>query len=201
MKKRLFWMSVALLALTLLGQVATARLRGPTLMMHASWAFRPTSFAQAREQAQLIVLAEVVSVKRGEDLVLPAKGEPNDEDRIPTQQVQLKVLRGYRGAEAGMILTLAQTGGAVQPPAPKEGEKEPQTEVAQMVLEGDPLYRRGQRYLLLLEPNRRQQVMTISPEGRYRLTSTNTLTAMVRNKVTAEVNGKSLEEVERMLNQ
>lgn len=199
MKTRFVLLSAAMLAFTLLGQVAAYRFQRPTMMIHASWAFHPKTFAEARDKAPLIVLAQVVSVKRGPDMVTPAKGEPNDEDRIPTQLIQLQVVKGYRGAEQGQILTLSQTGGMVQPPAPKEGEKEPQSDVPQMFLEGDPRYGRGQTYLFLLNMNRQQQVMTISPEGRYKLNPDNTLVAMLKNPVTAEINGKSLAEVEKLL--
>jgi hypothetical protein len=200
MKTRFTWISIALLVFALVGQFATYRLQGPTSTAHASWAFHPKSFAEARGRAKSIVLAEVTSVERGEDLVMPVEGEPNGEDRIPTQQVTLKVLKGYKGgAKAGQTLTLFQTGGTVLPPPPPEGTKEAVTDVQQVILEGDPLYQQGEKYLLLLEPGPKGMLRTISPEGRYRHQQNDTLSPMVDNEVTREVRGKTLASIERSL--
>ncbi len=182
MKTRSIWMAVGVLAIALVGQIATYRLDAPASKFHASWVFHPNSLAEARGKAKSIVLAEVVSIERGEDLVVPAKYEPNGEDRMQTQRITVKVLKGYKGVpQHGEALTIFRTGGL------------------QNSLEGDPPYKRGEKYLLLLEPGPKTMLRPISPEGRYRYNRNNTLVPMVDNSVTREVKGKSLENAERTL--
>lgn len=200
MKTRLGWILIGVLSLALVGQVVAYRLQTPASTMRASWTFRPKTLAEARGKATAIVLAEVVTAERGEDLVAPAKGEPNDEDRIPTQRITLKVLKGYKGAaKSGQTLTLFQTGGTVAQAPSRQAGKQPLTTVQQVILEGDPLYRQGEQYLLMLEPGPRGMLRTISPEGRYRVERNGALTAMVDDEATREIQGKALSDVEQTL--
>lgn len=151
--------AVAVLALSLVAQ-ATARsgqhsdaAQGEGL--HFTWEFYPKSFREAREKATLIVLADVVAVERGPDIVVPVKGLPNDEDRVPMQRVTVKVAKTYRGqAAAGQTVTLAQTGGGTIG-----------------FSEDSPTYKVGERYVLLLRPGRPDMYRIISPEGRLRITT------------------------------
>ena len=189
---------LATLALLLVGQFAVYRLQQPARIVHPVWNFQPKNFAEAKNKAQQIVLAEVVKVERGEDLVTKVEGEPNGEDRLPTQTVTLKVAKGDKGAGRDGIVTLFQTGGEVQlPPPPAEGEKEPIVEASQVIFAGDPLYQVGEQYLLLLEPGPRNLQRIVSPEGRYKVASDGTLAAMVETDAANEVKGKRLAEVER----
>ncbi|HSH77926.1 MAG TPA: hypothetical protein VLA19_05260 [Herpetosiphonaceae bacterium] len=189
---------IAALALLLVGQVAVYRLQQPARVAHPVWNFQPKNFAEAKNRAQHIVLAEVVNVERGEDLVTEVKGEPNDEDRLPTQKVTLKVTKGYKGTANDGTITLFQTGGEVQnPPPPAEGEKAPIVQGSEVVFAGDPLYKVGEQYLLLLESGPRDMQRIVSPEGRYKVERNGTLTAMVDTDAAREVKGKSLADVER----
>src|SRR3954451_6478201 len=101
MKSRYGWIAGAALALALGGQGAYYHAQRPAVNVDASWFNHPKSLAEAKSKSSAIVLAQVVSAQRGADLVTVAKGEPNDEDRIPTQQITVRVLKGYKGAKAG----------------------------------------------------------------------------------------------------
>src|SRR5262249_16928347 len=151
MKEKLLGAIVAVLGLGLGGQVGMYYSQQPTTTLHASWAFHPATLAQARDHSQSIVLAQVVSVERGQDLVTAVPNEPNGVDRIPTQRITVRVLRTYKGtARVGQQVTLFQTGGTVLPAPPPPGGRAT-TKVPQYVLEGDPLYVAGEQYLLMLE--------------------------------------------------
>ena len=195
---RIGYALTAMLALLLAGQFAVYRLQQPTTIVQPVWNFQPKNFAEVKNKAQQIVLAQVIKVERGDDIVTKVKGEPNDEDRIPTQKVTLKVAKGYKGAARNGTITLFQTGGEVQaPPAPAKGEKEPLFEASQVIFAGDPLYKVGEQYLLLLEAGPQNMQRVVSPEGRYKVEKNGTLTAMVDGEVAKEVKSKRLADVER----
>lgn len=138
---------------------------------HASWVFNPRTVSELKGRSRAIVLTEVVSVERGDDLVSEQPGEPGGVSRIPTQRVSVQVIETFKGAvNPGQTLTLFQTGGSINvsdPPAPGEGQSG-ETDVQQLVLEGDPPYVPGEEYLLMLEPGPGDTVRPVSPEGRYR---------------------------------
>jgi hypothetical protein len=162
-----------------------------TTEMSAVWAFQPQTMRQARDHAKAIVLAQVVSVRQGEDLVVPAAGEPDGMDRVPTQRVTVKVLQSFKGAAApNQQLVLFQTGGAV---TNAEGER------VNMFLQGDPAYAAGQQYLLMLVPGPNGLLNTFSPEARFRHTSGGALTAMQTSKTAGEVKGKRLSDLTPLL--
>lgn len=112
-------------------------------------------------------------------------------DRIPTRRVTVQVPTSYKGARAGQRLTLFQTGGTVTaPPPPAKVTKGDvaQSNVQQVILEGDPLYSAGEEYLVMIEEGPQGTMRTVSPEGRYRYdTQIGTLSPMVKNTVTSQV--------------
>jgi len=201
MKKHLLWLPAAAFALALAGQVGFYRyLDVPVAESHASWAFAPKDLNDAKGHAKQIVEGDVVSVAAGPDIVTPAKGEPNDEDRIPTQHVQLKVTKSYKGnAKSGDVLDLFQTGGLTAPTGQPDGKQGARVQTHIVLLSGDPLYKVGEHYLLMLEDGPRNQLRTISPEGRFRVESNGSVTPMVDNQVTAGVKGKALGELQRQV--
>jgi hypothetical protein len=155
-----------------------------TVPMRATWNYHPQSVKDARNTAQSIVLAQVVSTRQGDDLVVPAAGEPSGVNRVPTQRVTVKVLQSYKGtAQTNQQLTLFQTGGVVTNSRGESGR---------LVLDGDPLYKAGERYLLMLSAGPDGALRTIAPEGRYRYAADGSLTPMVTSKVTDEVKAKGL---------
>ena len=66
--KALIGVTVALAA-GVVAQVAVYNSQPTTITMPASWAFHPQSLQEARNRAQSIVLAGVVAVQRGDDIV------------------------------------------------------------------------------------------------------------------------------------
>ena len=188
MKTRLFWSATLLLALTLVGQVFFTSRQPAAFPVHASWSFAPKSFAEARQKADAIIRAEVLASEQGPDDVVTLKdGIVN---RLPARHVTLKVLKTYKGdLGVGQTVTLKQTGGMEQNA----------TRHVPLVLEGDPFYRAGEQYLLLLQRGQTGVLLTIAPEGRYQVQRDGVLKAMVDNATTREVNGQSVAHAERKL--
>lgn len=200
MRTKLWFIATGILGLILVAQLAVSTSRPRNLVLYASWANSPKSLKEAHAIAKTIVLAEVIAVEQGDDLVVPVDGELNDEDRVPTQRVTLNVIKSYKGGDKTIdTVTLFQTGG-VQTQAPtSDNGKELESNAAQVILEGDPLYVIGEQYLLMLEDGPNGMQRTISPEGRYLLQGDGTLKAMVDNDMTQEVVGKSAEALEQEL--
>ena len=72
--------------------------------------------------------------------------------------------------------------------------------VQQVVLEGDPDYRAGEQYLLMLEAGPQAALRPVSPEGWYLVDSrTGALTPMVRNEVTQQLAAQQLAALEPTL--
>src|SRR5262249_7897538 len=67
----------------------------PTVTVNAQWDFHPSTLSQASSRAQQVVMAEVVSVSAGTDIVTPEANEPGGVDRIPTQRVTIRVIQSY----------------------------------------------------------------------------------------------------------
>lgn len=150
--------------------------------------------------ARAIVLAEVIAVEQGKDLVVSVEGELNDQDRVPTQRVTLRVIKAYKGgSKANETLTLFQTGGMKAEAPASDSGKELESHAPQVILEGDPLYAMGEKYLLMLEAGPNGMQRTISPEGRYLQQGNGKLKAMVDNDVTREVVGKPAQALEQEL--
>ena len=191
------------LALGVAGQVGYYGQQPTTSTVHASWVFNPKSVQQLQQRATTIALVEVVSTQAGPPIVTSQPEEPSGVDRIPTQRVTVEVLESYKGgSQEGQQLTLFQTGGAVLPAAPPRGAEGDalRTRVQQVVIEGDPLYRAGEQYLVMLEAGPQGTLRTVSPEGRYRYdVGADRLTAMVKNAVTNEVAGRPLATVAQTL--
>ena len=204
MKKKLFWVGVALFALTVTVLVAAWPRYLPVMRLHGDPPPRE-SFEEMVNQADLIVLADVKSVKQGPDFVSSiGDQEPAHVGRVPTQRVTLDVVKVYQGdAAPGQTLTLFQgyvgvtwTGNLQLP--------------FFMIDENDPIYKRGERYLLMLipasipeefkpyqpKPWQEGMVMIVSAERRMRLNEDGTVTSVLD---TFGTNGKTLEEIDEMI--
>jgi hypothetical protein len=200
-RQLLLWLPAAAFSLALAGQVGYYAFgQPPVVETHASWAFKPKNLAEAQAKAHTIVEGEVVSVAAGADIVTKAPGEPNNEDRIPTQQIKLKVNKVQKGnVKVGQVVDIFQTGGVTLPTGQPDGKQGARLQTHLVLLSDDPLYKAGEQYLLLLEDGPRGMLRSISPEGRYRIESNGTVTPMIDNDVTAVVKGKSLRELERQV--
>jgi hypothetical protein len=202
MKKHLLWVPALAFVLTLGGQAAFYATELPSTNLHASWQYKPRSIAEARNKADSIVEAEVVAVQRGADIVTRTPGEPGDEDRIPTQEVTLKVLKSHKGThKAGDTIQLFQTGG-LQVPQTLQGEPpkdQVRIQAKKVILEGDPLYQVGEQHLLMLDQGPRGLLKTIAPQGRFKIERNGTVTPAVDDEVTMSLKGKGLSELERQV--
>ena len=196
MKKKLLWAVVALLALIVTVLIAAWPRYLPVMRLHGDLWPRE-SFEKMVNLAELIVLADITSVKQGPDWVSPA-GPPHV-TRVPTQRVTLEVVKVYQGdAAPGQTLTLYQghVGVTWSGPLPFF-----------MINENDPVYERGERYVLVLmpvsmpeelkpyqpEPWQEGMFSVVYPEGRLRLNADGTVTSVLDSFGT---NGEMLGEIE-----
>jgi hypothetical protein len=202
MKSNLLLIPAFALALTLGGQVYFYMNETPTTELHASWAFKPRNLDEAKDKAENIVEAEVVSVKAGADIITQADGEPNGEDRIPTQVVTLKVLKSHKGKhKAGDSIELFQTGGlrAFEETAGEPPKDQMRVQAQKVILEGDPLYQVGDKHMLMLDQGPRGLQKTIAPQGRFKIEGNGTVTPTVDDEVTRPIKGKALSELQKQV--
>lgn len=125
------WLLVAsttVLGLAVAGLLASPRVAAPpTVVLHPSWAMGYASVDELQAAADLAVVARVSDVvAEGPDLVVP---------EIPATVFRLAVERTLKGAPGPTILVV-QTGGLLHG--------------THFMMEGDPLMRSGDRYLLYL---------------------------------------------------
>jgi hypothetical protein len=150
--------------------------------VNAAWVFQPESFEEARNKAKDVVQADVVAVEDGPPLGTPNANEPGDEEMIPTQKVTLRVTKAHKGSkQAGDMIELFQTGSACYQ------------------VEHDPLYKAGEKYILMLDDGPKGMLKTVSPEGRIKKNADGTLETFVDDKATSKVKGKKLKDIEPAL--
>lgn len=188
---------VALLGWQLLASPADVSSR--TVMM-ASWAHAPESLAEAVDLADQIVVGKVVRVRQAQPIVIEAEGEPDGVHSVPVQAVTFQIEKTHKAPAdrrgAPDRVEVFHTGGQDDAGTP-------------IMLEGDPEYRPGQRYLLFLAegPELRvagSQVLTrsvIAPSGRYGIGSDGRLEPAARRgpDFSERQRGQPLEQLERMI--
>ncbi len=191
----------AALAVGVVAQIGLYRSHPKAVTVAASWSFHPKTISEARSRAQSIVLAQVVSIGRGDDIVTSHPEEPDGVDRIPTQRIAVKVVKTYKGgATKGSQLTVFQTGGSVTSAAAAPNGQQASAPAKQVVLEGDPAYKVGEQYLLMLEQGPASTLRPVSPEGRYRYNTTSgSLTPMVNGAVPDQIKAAGLKSLEPTL--
>jgi hypothetical protein len=172
-------LSASLLGLSLLAFAPHTHSTSNEPVWHATWIYHPQSLGEARAKASEVVLARVSAVAAGPDIVVPVEGEPNGEDRIPTQRISVEVLKSYKG-KTSSTLTIFHTGTDTN------------------FIEGDPGYQVGETYLFFVEPKADEPGthLLISPEGRYRVVN-NKLEAVTHDGIAPQLHGKPLAEIER----
>ena len=205
MKKKLFWAVVGLLVLATAWRLSWPRFL-PVITMHGDPPLRE-SFEEMVNLADLIVLADVKSVKAGPDWVSPSTHPDQSVQsvhRTLTQRITLEVVKVYKGdVLESKTLTVQQFHTGVtrfyQFPFP-----------AFQVNENDPVYKRGERYILMLipvsmpeelkpyqpEPWQEGMFTPVYPEGRMLLNENGRVTSVLD---TFGTNGKILEEIEEMI--
>jgi hypothetical protein len=150
-----------------------------TPQWHATWLYHPQTVAEAKSKASEVVVARVLEVNAGPDIVVPVKDEPSGEDRIATQRIKVEIVKSLKGKSSG-TLTIFHTGTNSQ------------------FIEGDPGYNVGETYLMFVEPKADEPGthLMIAPEGRYRVVR-NKLEALTHDGIAAQLHGKALAEMER----
>lgn len=201
MKKVFLWALVGLLLLATAWRLSWPRLL-PVIAVHGDPPPRE-SFEEMVNRAELIVLADVRSVKQGPDWVIPSDGT-YPVHRGLNQRINLEVVKVYKGdVPQGEIVTLYQGDVGItrfyQFPFP-----------AFQINENDPVYKRGEHYVLMLvpvsmpeelkpyqpEPWQEGMFATVYPEGRLFLNENSTVTSVLD---TFGTNGKTLAEIEEMI--
>ena len=203
MKKKLLWVVVAVFVLTVTVLIVAGPRFLSAIVTHGDPPPPRESFEEMVNHAELIVLTDVKSVKKGPDWVVPT-GHPDSVDRVVTRRITLEVVKVYKGdVSQGQILTLVQWNDGItrsyQFPIP-----------AFQINENDPIYKRGEQYILMLipvfmpeeykpyqpEPWQEGMFSVVYPEGRIRLNRDGTVTSVLDS---FGINGKSLEEIEQMI--
>jgi len=221
--------STMLLLVALVAQIGYSYANRPASKYAALWVDKPANIAQANKLAERIVVGKVVKVQRAKDLVVKVRGEPNGVVRIPVEVVTLKVSKTIKGSASGKIKVFhtglsvgtpvikrrPPTGrppkkpvGAVERPAslPRPGSE---FESRTVMLHDDPSYKKGEKYLLFLRKGptlkvRGRRVLTqamISPEGRYRVTTSDKIVPMVKRGFAGQLQGTKLNKLEVKIRQ
>jgi hypothetical protein len=129
MRRKLWWLGIAVLAFALVGQYVAYRLDNSGRVVNAAWADRSNNFNDVVSHAQNVVQAQVQSVQQGPDIVIKAQGEPGGEIRIPTQNITVVVQSASKGnAQAGQTINVFRTGGQLNIPSgpPRGGQPPPE---------------------------------------------------------------------------
>lgn len=137
---------------------------------YATWDKNPKSLAEGQKLSKRIVKGRVIKIERGKDIVVKTPGEPGGVDRIPVEIVTLALTGRYKGK--GTVpktvrvfhtgVSRVSTKGLKRKPKPKDGKhgglpiptkarsKRSASQVNRFVLEDDPPYRMGQKYIMYL---------------------------------------------------
>lgn len=103
----------------------------PVTRLHASWVNNANTIEDGVDQSDHVAQVEVISLKKGPDIVLVTPNEPGGKDVIPTTLVTLKLLKTYKGAPGdGVTVELLQTGTGSDAgllPAPPEVDEQGDT--------------------------------------------------------------------------
>ena len=150
----------------------------PQRRLHASWVDHANTLKEGLDQSDHVILGEVVELRKGPDLVIPAAGEPGGEDRIPTTIAKFKVHKIYKGTPDEFV-ELMQTGHSTDavllpgnpfPATARDDDKSKSKSKRRVqgqskssptgpttidsratILEDDPPYLAGEKYVLFLK--------------------------------------------------
>lgn len=171
--------------------VTSLSFQPPQRRLHASWLNHANTLKEGLDQSDRVILGEVIELRKGPDLVVPAAGEPSGEDRIPTMIVKVKVHKTYKGAK-GKVVELMQTGQSTDAvllpgnPFPAAQDNGPvqvrgkrsvpgQSTTSPIgptvgdsratILEDDPPYLVGEKYVLFLKDMQRSHESAVALAG------------------------------------
>jgi hypothetical protein len=147
----------------------------------AEWKNNPKSLDEAKSMANSIIVGTVESVKDGPALVAEAAKEPGSD--TPVQTVTIKVNEVVKGT-VGDTVNVERLGDAA----------------GCFRVDGEPLYKQGEQYLLLLENGLggRAAMHTISPSGRFQVIE-NQLRGVHDSLVLKAIAGQTLDQVKAKL--
>ena len=163
----------------------------PQRRFHASWVNHANTLKEGLDQSDHVILGEVIQLRKGPDLVIPAAGEPSGEDRIETTIVKLKVQKTYKGAPSdgvelmqtghstdavllpGNPFPAAQDNGHVQVRGKRRVQGQSTTspigptagDSRATILEDDPPYLVGEKYVLFLKDMQRSDESAVALAG------------------------------------
>jgi hypothetical protein len=148
-------------------------------VLSPSWVFRPDTLNALIDAAPKAVTAEVVAVAPGPPLADDSKFHASS---LPTQRISFAVTDQVYGQTPGTF-ALFKTGSE------------------QVLLEGDPPYAVGERYLLFMEPRVDGQgsvepntFVPVSPDGRLRLIN-GAVQPVIEGPLGEKLKGKTVAEV------
>lgn len=222
---RILALSATALATVLVAQMVLWPPKRSDTQRFAMWRNSPNSIAEAKHLSNQIVKGRVAAVRRADDLVTSAPGEPNDQDRIPVEVVTIQVEKTFKGGQAQTIEVFhtgigecpadrpeppgpppAQPAGGGTPKSARPARPSEEACRTEMLAE-DPPYHEGDRVVLLLTDGPDLNVAgttvktksVISPEGRYHVASGDKLTPVTRRKFAGRLRGRALRELETEL--
>jgi hypothetical protein len=209
--------TIAVLFLTFAGQVGYQYLfNKPEPVLMAAWAFEPRNLAEAKGLAKEIVEAQVTSVERADDLVIPAPGEPGNVERIAIEVVNMKVKGAMKGKPAQDIQVFRTAGIPVTrhdmpnmkdaPPRPKGAPNPPARPtpfVANTInIHDDQDYKVGENYVMFLRDGPQVKVkgrqmatkMLLNPSTRFRVEKDNKVTPTIPDGLGQSFKGRALQQ-------
>ena len=171
--------------------VNSLNVQPPQRRFHASWVNHANTLKEGLDQSDRVILGEVIQLRKGPDLVIPAAGEPSGEDRIETTIVKLKVQKTYKGAPSdgvelmqtghstdavllpGNPFPAAQDNGHVQVRGKRRVQGQSTTspigptagDSRATILEDDPPYLVGEKYVLFLKDMQRSDESAVALAG------------------------------------
>jgi len=147
----------------------------------AEWRNDPDTLKDAGAMADEIVVGTATSAARGTSFSVNARGEPNNPQVTPVQDVTFHVNQSVKGdASQGSDITVQRLGDAA----------------GCFRVAGDEAYQQGHQYLLLLEDGvGSRPPHVVSPEGRYMVRGNNTLQSVPENDFGEDVDGQRLGQV------
>ncbi len=200
----------AILALTLCLQAVTLWKAPHTVRATASWAHYAADLSALQGLASQIVIAKVERTESAPDLQVAVAGEPGNVDRVPIEIVMLNVERTIKGTKSdGKELRLFHTaftraGVAPAPMLGAEGRRRPPPSPdagvqRTTILEDDPEYLPGERYLLFLTPGPtiadQPTLAVVAPEGRYIIDSNDVLREETTRGAGPELDGRKADDI------
>ncbi|MGD9850880.1 MAG: hypothetical protein AB7T38_06420 [Nitrospirales bacterium] len=209
--------AIAVLCVAFAGQVGYQYwFNKPDPVLMAAWAFEPRNLAEAKGLAKEIVEAQVMSIERADDLVIPAPGEPGNVERIAIEVVNMKVKGAMKGQPGQQVQVFRTAGIPVSrqdmpsmkeaPPKPKGASDPPSRPTPFMEntinIHDDQAYKVGEDYVMFLRDGpqvrvKGRQIATktlLNPSTRFRVENDNRITPTIPDGLGQPFKGNALQQ-------